>query len=124
MEALRSVISGLLSAVIMFLSTAFPGLAPKKFDVTIDEKSKEFCDIIKENSYIDIEDLVTGLPDLSAPARVLNKVFFFDNGEFSSFMYRLRDRCYEDDRIILGKLKSTPSVSCADSDVGVHWTPG
>ena len=104
MEAFRSVISGLLSAVIMFLSTAFPGLAPKNFDVTIDEKSKEFCDIIKENSYIDIEELVTGLPDLNAPARVLNKVFFFDNGEFSSFMYRLRDRCYEDDRIILGKL--------------------
>ena len=104
MEALRSILSGLLSAIMVFTSGIFPGLSLKKFDITIDDRSREICDYVKENSYVDIEGLVTDLPDLTAPAKILNKVFFFDNGEFSEYMYQLRDKCYSDDRVMLGKL--------------------
>lgn len=72
--------------------------------VTIDDMSKEICDIIKENSYLDIETLVTSFPDISAPARFANKIALIDTSAFSELMFRLRDECYERDETLPGKI--------------------
>lgn len=77
---------------------------PPKFDVSMDEQTRELCDIVKESSYLDLESMVTNLPDLSTPVDILHTVFFFDNGAFSEAMFALRDKCYSENRITLGKL--------------------
>lgn len=94
-----------LAVFVSAFSVSGSALVPApKFDVSVDEQTRELCGIIKDASYLDLENMVTNLPDLSAPSKLLHKVFFFDNGTFSKAMYALRDRCYSDGRITLGKI--------------------
>lgn len=81
-----------------------PVIFGSRFEVTIDESTKELCDIIKENSYLDIEKMVHNLPDISAPVRLINTVLPFDNSAFVNAMYSLRDKCYSQGRTALGKV--------------------
>ncbi|MBR3620269.1 MAG: DUF4474 domain-containing protein, partial [Clostridia bacterium] len=97
-------IMALAFCVSAFSVTGGAAISAPKFDVYIDEQTRELCDMVKESSYIDLENMVTNLPDLSAPVKLLHTVFFLDNGEFSKAMYALRDKCYSEGHITLGKL--------------------
>ncbi len=102
----QKILSLLLSLIMVpsvFSVSDKPLIGPKKFDVTVDAKTAELCEIVRENSYLDIVNTVTNLRDVSAPVKLLNKALPFDCSAFSEIMYKLRDKCYEDDKITLGK---------------------
>ena len=101
---LSAVILTLAVVLSVFSLQAYAAGKPATLPVTIDERSKEICDIIKENSYVDIENIVHTLPDISALARFVNSVSVIDTAVFSDLMFRLRDRCYGEDRVLLGKI--------------------
>ncbi len=107
MKTAKKIIALALSAVIIFTAYSFgagAAKAPRTLPVTIDGQSKEICDIIKDNSYVDVEKIVTSIPDFSGPARLINSVGIIDTAAFSALMYKLRDECYESDRILEGKI--------------------
>lgn len=68
----------------------------KSFDISLDEKTKEICDYIKENSYLDIEQLVTNLPDVNDFARFFAYGLKIDTNKFRDMMFDLRDKLYDD----------------------------
>ena len=107
MKTAKKIFSLILTAVMAFSVFSASGNAlfvSNSLPMTIDEQSKEICDIIKENSYVDIEQFVTSIPDLSAPARFMNKIAIIDLDVFCDLMFRLRDECYEKDEILPGKI--------------------
>lgn len=64
------------------------------FDVTIDAATKEICDRINDHCGLDIEKIVTNLPDLNKPVHIVNRVFHIDTVAFRERMYGLRDEYY------------------------------
>lgn len=106
-NVLRKITSVILVAAVFVSVFSVSGNAAffrKTLPVTLDAGSKEICDYIKNNSYIDIEKMVTTLPDISAPARIIGAVSVIDTDVFSDFMFEMRDRCYEEDQVPLGKM--------------------
>lgn len=78
------------------LGTSKPVMDKKVFDVTLDEQTQEVCEIIKDNSYLDVEKIVTNLPDVSDSARLIGKIFNINTVEFREQMYELRDKYYRE----------------------------
>ncbi len=107
MKTAKRLLSLILCAALLLsgVSLTAGAVSPAKtFPVTLDAQVKEICDEIKADSLLDIESMVTNLPDVSAPARVINKVMILDNGRFSEAMFALRDKCYAADQVTLGKV--------------------
>lgn len=89
--SITTAISGVIYSPVIQQYSVF---GPKAFEVTLDETTKELCDIVKENSYLDLENLVTTLPDLNGPMRLIDTVFSLDTESFKETMYSLRDEFY------------------------------
>ena len=104
---LKRITALLLSIITVFSVFSLTGSAfstGAALPVTLDERSLEICDKIKENSYVDIEKIVTTLPDLSLPVKIVGRVFYIDTALFTDLMLRLRDECYAQDHVLLGKV--------------------
>lgn len=97
-KQIKRIISLVLITAVFITSLVIPtgaAAAPQaKFKVTIDERTKEVCDLIKQESHLDIEKLVTNLPDVSHLAKLFRILFFYDNGRLSEMLYDMRDKCY------------------------------
>jgi len=83
-------------AVIMSISSSISANVPatdkKVFDISVDEQTHAILEIIKENSYLDIEGMITNLPDANEPARMIGKTLNLDTTMFREKMYELRDK--------------------------------
>lgn len=62
------------------------------FDISIDDMTKEICSKINDNSALDIEMLVTNLPDLNVGPRVVTKLLNIDTVAFRKAAYSYRDK--------------------------------
>ena len=89
-------------AILLSVVTAFGGLfgsgrammKPFVFDVTLDAATEEICTEIKDYCGLDLEKLVTNLPDLNEPVRLVNRVFSLDTAAFRKKMNGMRDEAY------------------------------
>lgn len=91
---LQRIISFLLSLATLFSSMFGSGHAmmqDRTFDITLDTMTQEICDRIKNECELDIEKLVTNLPDLNTPVKIVNTVFHVDTVSFRNKMYEIRD---------------------------------
>lgn len=90
----KKVLSILIAVITTFsgvLTSNTPAMEKEVFDLTIDEQTQQICEIIKENSYLDIEKIVTNLPETSNPARIIGKTLNLNTTEFRTKMYEIRD---------------------------------
>lgn len=91
---IKKLMAVLLSLIVIPTSVGQPlstALAPKRFAVTVDDGTKAILDEIKNNSQLDIEKIITNLPDLNTPAKIANAVIPIDTEEFRNQMYARRD---------------------------------
>ncbi len=94
----QRITSFLLSLITLFSGLSGSGHAmmqERVFDITLDAATQEICDRIKAESNLDIEKLVTNLPDLNNPIIFLNTVFHVDTAAFRNRMYEIRDEYSE-----------------------------
>lgn len=104
---LKKLIAVILSVIVIPSGIGQPVaslLAPKPFEVTVDDATKEILDNIKNNSELDIEKIITNLPDLNTPARIANAVIPFDTEEFRNQVYAKRDEYYDQGDGLRGSL--------------------
>ncbi|HBL41038.1 MAG TPA: hypothetical protein DDY98_05500 [Ruminococcaceae bacterium] len=88
-----------ITSLLLSLATLFSGLfgsgrammQNRAFDIALDTSTKEICDRIKAESDLDIEKMVTNLPDVNTPIKIVNTVFHIDTVAFRSKMYEIRD---------------------------------
>ncbi len=76
----------------------------KHLNAHIDETLSELCGYIAENSGIDVELLITTLPNLNKPAELVNQVVRPDTAELRGQIFALRDRAYDEGQTLLGYL--------------------
>ena len=76
----------------------------KRLNAHIDETLSDLCRYIADNSGIDVELLISTLPNLNRPAEIANKVFRLDAAAMRKRVFRLRDLAYEQDEQLLGHL--------------------
>ena len=76
----------------------------KRLNAHIDETLHELCGYIAENSSIDVELLITTLPNLNAPAELVNRVLRPDLKALREQIFALRDKAYAADQGLLGHL--------------------
>ena len=74
----------------------------KYIEVHIDEKLSMICGYIAENTGIDLEKLISSVPNLSRPAEIANEVFQFDAAAMRERLYVLRDQAYAEGNDFLG----------------------
>ena len=72
--------------------------------VTMTDTLSEICDYIAANSGLDIELLITTLPNLNGPAELVGKVFKIDPTELREWFYKLRDEAYGRGDVLFGGL--------------------
>ncbi len=92
-----------ITAFLLSILTLFSGLfgsgralmKPLVFDVTLDDATQAICDEIKDYCGLDIELLVTNLPDVNEPVRLVNRTFHLDTAALRSKMNELRDNFYQ-----------------------------
>lgn len=104
---LKRIIAVILSAVMIPSGFSYSGksvFGSAVFDVTLDEQTHELCELVKESSYLDIEKLVTEMPNPAIPAKIIGTVFLLNTDGFRNLMYSLRDRCYAGGQTALGKV--------------------
>ena len=77
-------------------------MKPRAFDVTLDAATVEICTQIKEHCGLDIEKLVTNLPDVNEPVRLINRAFSLDAAAFRKMMNEIRDEYYAQDNRTMG----------------------
>lgn len=102
---LQRIIAFFLSVVSLLGGVPGSGRAlmkPCVFDVTIDAATEEICTEIKEHCGLDIEKLVTNLPDVNEPVRLVNRVFSLDTAAFRKTMNEIRDDYYAQDNRTMG----------------------
>ena len=102
---LQRIIAFFLSVVSLLGGVPGSGRAlmkPCVFDVTIDAATEEICTEIKEHCGLDIEKLVTNLPDVNEPVRLVNRVFSLDTTAFRKTMNEIRDDYYAQDNRTMG----------------------
>lgn len=68
------------------------------FDVTLDENFIEVCQYITDNTCLDVPMIMTNVPDLTEPAKIVNKVFQIDVTAMREELYAKRDELYKTDR--------------------------
>lgn len=67
---------------------------PRTLEVTMDEDIQELCDYIKNNTSFDPSRVITGVPDLSDPARLIGKVLHLNVTEYRTQMKEQADEAY------------------------------
>ncbi|MBR3438961.1 MAG: DUF4474 domain-containing protein [Clostridia bacterium] len=107
LSLLKRIIAVILSAVMIPTGLSYSGksvFGPAIFDVTLDEQTHELCELVKESSYLDIEKIVTEMPNPAIPAKIIGSVFLLNTEGFRNLMYSLRDSCYASGQNTLGKV--------------------
>lgn len=67
------------------------------FDAELSEEIVELCGYMSENSALDVNLLLTNLPDLTEPAKIIDKVFNIDVTELRTELYAQRDELWKTD---------------------------
>lgn len=65
-------------------------------DFTMDDEILEICDTVKENSYLDLEQIVTNLPSACIPQKILKYTCNIGFGPLREKLYELKDRYYSE----------------------------
>ena len=73
-------------------------------NVTMTDTLRDMCRYIADNSGLDIELLITTLPNLNGPAELVGKVFRLNPTETRNRLYDLRDKAYSEGNDILAGL--------------------
>ena len=76
----------------------------KHLNAHIDKTLSELCGYIAENSSIDVELLITTLPNLNAPAELAKRVLRPNLTKLREQIFALRDKAYGADQALLGHL--------------------
>ena len=103
---IRRVFALILSAVMIPSGFSYSGksvFGSAVFDVTLDEQTHELCELVKDSSYLDLEKIVTEMPNPAIPAKIIGTVFLLNTDGFRNLMFSLRDRCYAQGQTTLGK---------------------
>ncbi len=79
-------------------------LREDSFDVTFDELSSELLDYIDQNSNLNVERLLTNLPDLNKGVNTAIKLFDIDTVPFMNKMYGVRDKLYAEGKTTEGSI--------------------
>ena len=95
-KKLISVLISLITLVSPAINFNAPVAKKQVFDVTVDEQTHAILEIIKENSLLDIEKIITNLPETSEPARLIGRVLNLNTTEFREQMYELRDKYHRE----------------------------
>lgn len=69
------------------------------FDAELSEEIVDLCSYMKENSALDINLLLTNLPDLTDTAKIINMVFPIDVTELRTELYAQRDELWGKDDV-------------------------
>lgn len=77
-------------------------MKPFVFDITLDAATVEICTQIKEHCGLDIERIVTNLPDVNEPARFVNRVFSLDADAFRETMNEIGNEYFAQKNIAMG----------------------
>lgn len=85
------VVAKSLSMFVYFLSGHFLYSLPETFEVGVSDEVKGLCDYMSENSSLDVYSILTGLPDINDPAKIIGKVFEINTAEYRAQMYEKRD---------------------------------
>ena len=90
-------------------------------NVTINETLTELCRYIADNSGLDIELLITTLPNLNGPAEIIGKVLRLDPTKTRNRLYELRDKAYsEGNDLIAGLLFLMGAYFSIISEVNIY----
>lgn len=65
------------------------------FDAQFSDELSEFCRNIRENSCLDVERIICGLPDATVAGNLAYKVFKYDTEELRRELYEKRDAGFE-----------------------------
>ena len=68
------------------------------FDVTVDEEIVEICQYMTDNTCLDVPMILTNLPDLTEPAKIVNTIFPIDVTEMREELYAESDELYSTDK--------------------------
>ena len=74
----------------------------KYLNAHIDEKLSMLCGYIADNTSLDLELLLSRVPNLNRPAEIAQEVFQFDAAAMRERVYELRDQAYDEDNLFLG----------------------
>ena len=74
----------------------FTGLfGMQSLDVTVDETITQLCSYISEQSILDVNAILTGIPDIQDPARLLSKAVPVDMANLRELIYSYKDELFE-----------------------------
>ncbi len=74
------------------------------FDVTVSDEVTELCKYISDNSCLDTNAILTGLPDVTGFGKTVSKVFALDTVEFRNSMYELKSQFFAEGDDLKGNL--------------------
>lgn len=79
-------------------------LSDDAFEVTFDDLSVELLNYVNENSNLNVERILSNLPDLNKGINTAIKVFGVNTSEFKDKMYSVRDKMYSEGKYTQGHI--------------------